>query len=142
MQVVFLEAQHLQKHHPLHMAAVVWRGPRERVMERRWVFGNLKMLPGSDNDLVALADQVAAASGPKPLLYQWCGTEDPLYADNLAFRDRAQKAGLDLTYEEGPGGHEWVHWDRMIQRVLEWMPLRRAAKNQVIREEHHDPQST
>jgi putative tributyrin esterase len=70
---------------------------------------------------------VAAASGPKPKLYQWCGQEDFLYADNVAFRDQAQTLGLPLTYEEGPGGHDWPEWDHQIQRVLAWLPLRRAT---------------
>ena len=74
---------------------------------------------------VHLAEQVARSTGPQPRLYQWCGTDDFLYADNLIFRDRARALGLDLTYEEGPGGHEWLCWDRQIQRVLEWLPLRR-----------------
>jgi S-formylglutathione hydrolase FrmB len=30
----------------------------------------------------------------------------------------------DLTYEEGPGGHEWAYWDRMIARALDWLPLK------------------
>jgi putative tributyrin esterase len=30
-----------------------------------------------------------------------------------------------LTFEESPGGHEWSAWDQQIQRVLEWLPLRR-----------------
>ena len=97
---------------------------KTQLREKRWIFGDLKRLPGSENDLLALAGKVAAGKGPKPRLYQWCGTEDFLYADNLAFRDHAGEVGLDLTYEEGPGDHEWVYWDQQIQRVLEWLPLR------------------
>ena len=46
------------------------------------------------------------------------------YQDNLRFRDHAARLALDLTYEEGPGGHAWPHWDRQVQRVLEWLPLK------------------
>lgn len=88
------------------------------------VFGNLAAFAGSDHDLLHLAARVAKSKGPKPALYQWCGTEDFLYQDNLRFRDHARKVGLDVTYEEGPGEHEWGCWDRMIQRVLEWLPLK------------------
>jgi S-formylglutathione hydrolase FrmB len=28
---------------------------------------------------------------------------------------------IDLTYEEGPGDHNWAYWDGMIQNVLAWM---------------------
>jgi S-formylglutathione hydrolase FrmB len=89
------------------------------------VFGDLSKVAGSENDLVYLARKVARSGGPKPRLYQCCGTEDFLYADNLTFRDHALRLGLDLTYEEGPGEHEWGYWDKMIQRVLAWLPLKR-----------------
>ena len=49
-----------------------------------------------------------------------------LYPHNLRFREHARSLGLDLTYEEGPGAHDWGFWDLWIQHVLEWLPLRRA----------------
>ncbi|HEX6035233.1 MAG TPA: alpha/beta hydrolase family protein [Anaerolineales bacterium] len=90
------------------------------IEEMRTVFGDLSKVPGSKHDLFVLAKKVAR--GPvKPRLYQCCGTEDFLYADNLRFRDAVQKLPLDLTYEEGPGEHNWAYWDKMIQNVLRWM---------------------
>lgn len=86
----------------------------------RNVFGDLSKVPGSSNDLFTLAETVAGGS-VKPKLYQCCGTEDFLYADNLRFRDHVRKLPLDLTYEEGPGDHNWAYWDVMIQKVLNWM---------------------
>ncbi len=93
--------------------------------EIKVIFGVSRRVTGSPQDLFYLAERVAASKGPKPKLYQWCGTEDVLYADNLAFRDHALALGLPLTYEEGPGGHEWLHWDREIQGVLAWLPQSR-----------------
>jgi S-formylglutathione hydrolase FrmB len=90
------------------------------------IFGPLEAIRGSDNDLFALAEKFAKAKGPKPALYQCCGAEDKLYPANLRFRDHARSLGLDLTYEEGPGQHDWAFWDRWIQRVLEWLPLRKT----------------
>ena len=88
------------------------------------VFGPEGVKEGSDNDLLACAERlVAAGESPKPRFYQCCGTEDFLYDQNIRFRDRAFSLGLDLTYEEGPGEHEWGYWDRQIQRVLEWLAL-------------------
>ena len=86
----------------------------------RNVFGDLSKVPNSSHDLFALAKKVANAQ-VKPRLYQCCGTEDFLYADNIRFRDMARKLPLDLTYEEGPGEHNWDYWDEMIQNVLNWM---------------------
>ncbi|RPI94180.1 MAG: esterase family protein [Chloroflexi bacterium] len=88
--------------------------------QMRNIFGDLSKVPGSQHDLFTLAEKVA--KGPvKPRLYQCCGTEDFLYADNLRFRDAVRKLPLDLTYEEGPGEHVWAYWDKMIQNVLIWM---------------------
>jgi S-formylglutathione hydrolase FrmB len=88
----------------------------------RNIFGaDLKKVAGSSNDLMTLA-QAAAQTVEKPRLYQCCGTEDFLYQNNQSFRNFLGSLPLDLTYEEGPGEHTWAYWDRMIQRVLAWMP--------------------
>ena len=88
--------------------------------EMRNVFGDLSKVPNSKHDLFALARKVSKAT-IKPRLYQCCGTEDFLYADNVRFRDAIRKHPFDHTYEEGPGEHNWVYWDTTIQRVLTWM---------------------
>ncbi len=86
----------------------------------RNIFGDVSKVPGSSNDLFALAEKVAGGS-VKPKLYQCCGAEDFLYADNLRFRDHVRALPLGLTYKEGPGDHNWAYWDVMIQKVLAWM---------------------
>ncbi len=85
------------------------------------VYGGPEKIEGSEHDLMAVASKLVKSKKPQPRLYAWCGTEDFLYQQNLAFRNHAAKIGLELTYEEGPGTHEWKHWDEQIQRVLEWM---------------------
>jgi S-formylglutathione hydrolase FrmB len=90
----------------------------------RTIFGDLSKVPGSDNDLFTLAEKVSKSS-LKPKLYQCCGTEDFLYADNIRFRDFIRKLPLDLTYEEGPGEHNWAYWDKMIQNIIAWLPLKK-----------------
>ena len=56
-----------------------------------------------------------------PRLYMACGTEDPLYGPNCAVRDELLCLGYDVSWEQGPGRHEWDFWDRFIERVLEWL---------------------
>ena len=59
------------------------------------------------------------SSVPLPLDVQFfaaCGTEDRLLKQNRRFRDSAEEIGLDLTYREGPGGHDYVFWN-------EWLPI-------------------
>lgn len=76
------------------------------------------------NDLFYLAQEASKSEDPKPMLYQCCGTEDYLYKDNIRFKEFVEELNFDYTYEEGPGIHEWGYWDKMIQRVLEWLPLK------------------
>ena len=90
--------------------------------ELEHIFGEASALAGSSNDLFSLAAQMVGQGRPRPHLYQWCGTEDFLYADNVRFRQHAESLGLAVTCEEGPGGHEWSCWDVQIQRVLSWLP--------------------
>ncbi|MDF2959732.1 MAG: esterase [Paenibacillus sp.] len=88
------------------------------------IFGDLKKFKGSRNDLFHLAEELSQSGGPRPRLYQCCGTEDFLYQDNVRFREHCRSLSLDLTYEEEPGAHEWGYWDRKIQSVLKWLPIR------------------
>ena len=83
-------------------------------------------LEGGKDDLFALARQLAGSATVKPRLYQCCGTGDALYESNVRARGYFHSLGLDVTYEEGPGEHEWGYWDQQIQRVLAWLPLQRG----------------
>jgi S-formylglutathione hydrolase FrmB len=74
------------------------------------------------DDVFAL---VASARGVPPL-HVSCGTEDRWYADSRRFAEAAQAAGIDLTTDFRPGGHEWSLWDAVIQDVIEWLPVRTA----------------
>ncbi len=96
--------------------------------ELRRIFGDPNRIAGSSNDLMTLARRAARRRTRLPALYQWCGTEDPLLESNRRFTAVARRCKLPLTCEEGPGGHEWGGWDRGIQRVLEWLPLRGRAR--------------
>jgi putative tributyrin esterase len=87
------------------------------------IFGDLQKAQGGPHDLFAQLSRAKAAGARLPRLYQCCGTEDFLYQANTAFRDHALSLGTDLTYEEGPGTHEWGYWDAAIQRFLAWLPL-------------------
>ncbi len=91
----------------------------------QWIFGNLKKFKGSDNDLLAIASKLKKKKKKQTALFACCGTEDFLYDQNQNFKSHAADIGLDLTYEEGPGTHDWEFWDQWIQRVLEWLPLKK-----------------
>ena len=89
----------------------------------KWTKAALK----DKNPAVALArlqEKVKAEQGEYPKIYMSCGTEDDLLDSNRRFRDRLTDAGVDLTYREEPGGHEWDFWDRHVRYVIEnWLPV-------------------
>ncbi len=80
----------------------------------------------AESDLFALLEKARADGTELPRLYQACGTEDFLWEDNVNFRDHAQKLAVPLTWEQGPGAHNWAYWDTMIQKVLAWLNVRDA----------------
>lgn len=89
-----------------------------------YVFSDPAAVKGSSADLFALAER-AANTTDVPMIYQYCGTEDFLYDDNVRFRDHLGKLRIATTYLEEPGTHEWKYWDSQIERVLQWLPLKR-----------------
>ncbi|MEC0173816.1 alpha/beta hydrolase family protein [Paenibacillus favisporus] len=98
----------------------------DRFPDYKLIYGD-KPEKNREEDLFCLMEQCAKSEGPKPMLYQCCGTEDFLYEDNVMFREACKQSGLDYTYEEGPGSHEWGYWDAKIQDVLAWLPLKNNA---------------
>ncbi|OKP85547.1 alpha/beta hydrolase family protein [Paenibacillus sp. P32E] len=99
-----------------------WEDPTKMTPEYEQIFGK-KSIENTPDDLLWLLKEADRSKGPKPLLYQCCGTEDFLYTDNQSFRKACAKTSLSLTYEEGPGEHEWGYWDTKIRDVLAWLPL-------------------
>lgn len=91
------------------------------------VFGNLDRLTGSDKDYKALILKLKEAKLNIPKIYLACGTEDFFLKANRDYRDFLIKHDVDIRYEEGPGEHNWVFWDTYIKKVLEWLPLDKAA---------------
>lgn len=85
------------------------------------VFGRTPVT-GTGDDLVWLLDQTEPVD--LPALYVCCGAQDDLIQDNRAFVAAATDRGVVITADLGPGAHEWSYWDRTIQDVLTWLPLR------------------
>lgn len=120
----------------LDLDALVRRRPKGRAAKSgpgqpnlmQLIFGNVRDIKGSQHDLLHLLEQAVEEKVKLPKLYVTCGTEDFLYVDNLTFRDLAHRLDVDLTYHEEPGIHEWDYWDRNIQKVLDWLPLKVQGK--------------
>lgn len=96
-----------------------WRP--DRASDFRLVFGDAGAVPGTGLDLFHVARTLAASPGPKPRLYQCCGSEDFLHTQNLRFRDFVKPLGFDHEYRGGTGDHTWTYWDKMLVEVLDWL---------------------
>lgn len=91
------------------------------------IFGEYDKVKGSDKDPKALLLKLKEEGRPVPKMYLCCGTEDGLVTANRDFRDFLNENGVDLTYVEGTGKHDWVFWDTYIKKVLDWLPLNRTG---------------
>jgi S-formylglutathione hydrolase FrmB len=96
------------------------------------VFGDLDEASQTDkNYQVAyrqLRERVVAGEAEMPQLYLACGTEDGFLNSTRALRDQLLGDGMNVTYEEQPGGHEWDFWDAQIKKVIDWLPLDDASQ--------------
>ena len=95
------------------------------------IFEDPDALEGSRSDLFAQY-RSCVRNGCVPALYQACGTEDFLYRMNLSVRNRLLAEKADLTWREGPGGHDWTFWDMEIQHVLDWFLQDREKVNSSV----------
>ena len=60
----------------------------------------------------------------RPPASTWpAGLQDTLLPLNRALARDLTDRGLDVTYREAPGDHEWDFWDSQIRCVLDWLPL-------------------
>ena len=85
-------------------------------------FGDLHKVANSDKDPVRLAADLVYCDRPRPRLYVACGNQDPLLEANRIMVDRIRGIGLDVTYSEDQGGHDWNYWNEALPRALDWLP--------------------
>lgn len=116
----------------LSSAVHMFEDPGNDILHEDAVFGDLKEAAESDkNPRVALKNLKEAlkrdTSLTVPKVYMSVGTEDGLLKVNRKFRDFLVEEGVDLTYEEAPGMHNWEFWDAQIKKVLDWLPLNEAG---------------
>ncbi len=95
---------------------------RKRPEELALVFGDAAGIRKSGGDLQELGRALARSGGPKPKIYQSCGTEDAMLQSNRDFRDVISELGFDPEYDERAGQHDWPFWDAGLERVIAWLP--------------------
>lgn len=91
------------------------------------LFGNLEQAALSDKNPTFLVKELANKQD-LPKIYIACGTEDSLLPHSRKFKTLLESNGFDVTYEEGPGDHDWDFWDTYIKKVIDWLPLDDLSK--------------
>ena len=112
----------------LHMFEKAMTMPRRADTDQmEGIFGDLEKAANSDNNPVWLAEKLAGGSN-LPDIYIACGTQDWLIEHSRKFRDLLQQKDFRVTYEEGPGEHNWDFWDTYIKKALDWLPLEERSQ--------------
>lgn len=85
------------------------------------LFGNLSELDNSENNPAYLVKQLKLAGKKIQPIYMACGTEDFLIENNHDFRDFLISEGVDVTYRESTGIHEWKFWNEYLEPAVKWL---------------------
>ena len=85
-------------------------------------FGDLEKLLNSDMDPKYLVRKLKEENIDFPKFYMACGLQDGLLPKSDEFAAFLKENGIDVTYETGPGAHEWDFWDRYIEKAIERLP--------------------
>ncbi len=91
------------------------------------LFGDLDEMLKSDNNPKYLVEQLLKEGAEFPAIYMACGKEDALLSFNQDFVEFLQKRDVPVTFEVGPGNHEWDFWDTYIKKGIEWLPLEKTG---------------
>ncbi len=100
-----------------------WTNDSPLFIERRdyaqALFGDFDEVLTSDKNPEYLIRKLVEQGAQVPDIYMACGDQDFLLAKNQEFVDFVRAQGLEVTFEVGPGGHEWDFWDTYIRKALE-----------------------
>ena len=84
-------------------------------------FGSLGQVRGGDKDPVRLAADLVYCDQPRPRVYLACGSSDPLAPANRQLAQQLRDTGLDVSYREEAGGHDWAFWNDALPAALDWL---------------------
>ena len=85
------------------------------------MFGEPSELASSVNNPEELVRRLLKEGGRIPGIYMACGTEDFLLNENHIFRDFLQEQGVELSYHESCGIHDFVFWNQYLEPAVVWM---------------------
>lgn len=87
------------------------------------VFGNLSQIKGSDKDYYYLIEKLQAEGIELPQIYLPIGFDDFLLESVQKYKKFLDEKGIEITYIEAEGAHEWDFWDKYLKAFLDWLPL-------------------
>ena len=80
-------------------------------------------IEGTGRDLFYLTSKLKEEGKEIPKTFQTVGTEDFTWDFNVTARDHFVKLGMDHTFIQRPGTHNFEFWDGALKDYLEWLPL-------------------
>ena len=90
-------------------------------------FGSPETIEHTKDDLFWLAAKQQKAGKLLPECWMVCGTEDFGYELCKAACERLSGMGLDVTWLEDHGEHNFAIWDRYIEPFFDWLGLRKGG---------------
>lgn len=102
--------------------------PGRVLMNEDSCFGDIKAASKTDKNPRVILEELKAKAVENPdihlpKMYLACGLQDTLLVPNRRFRDYLEESGMDVTYREAEGNHDWNFWNSQIREVLAWLPL-------------------
>lgn len=74
-----------------------------------------------EHDLFSAADEFSKLPPEKRArIYMAVGREDFLYGGVLDFKSHLEASGVEFSFEEGPGSHNWDFWDEYVKHALKF----------------------
>lgn len=90
-------------------------------------FGDLSKVLESDKNPRWLVKELKKAGKELPKIYMACGDQDSLLPVNKDMVKFLNEQGAEVTFEIGPGSHEWDFWDAYIKKAIEWLPTEQSG---------------
>lgn len=91
-------------------------------------YGNSDQIEGTTDDNMYMFEKRIKEGVELPKYYISIGNDDFGYENNIQAMDRLKAMGVEFDYTPDEGVHDWVFWDRHIQKFLDWIPLKTNEK--------------
>ena len=84
-------------------------------------FGPLEELEESENNPEYVVKRRIENGEEIQPIFMACGTWDFLLKENRNFYNFLKDCGVQVTYQEAPGVHNWKFWDKHLEPAIQWL---------------------